>query len=69
MPLGVDMVRRLITVRLYQWCVFISPRFVSSDNQIYLNYDKNGITDFPMIELCEIFHKNTVVDKLTELLI
>ena len=61
MPLGAGMVRRLITVRLYQWCVFISPRFVSGDNQIYLNYDKNGITDFPMIELFEIFHKNLLL--------
>ena len=61
MPLGAGMVRRLIIVRLYQWYVFISPRFVSSDNQIYINYVENGITDFPMIELCEIFHKNLLV--------
>ena len=45
MSLGAGMVKRLITVQLYQWCVFISPRVVVSDNQIYLNSDKNETTE------------------------
>ena len=69
MSLGAGMVKRLITVRIYQWCVFISPRVVSGDNQIIfkLCWKLTNIDfKYEMLEVCDFI--KSVGDSEVEIL-